>query len=323
MSDGLAVRASDSLVQAWLAEYESWIVSNDVPNMMSEVISLNSLSYDASAEFRELVERASANRVAFYPISSGGRGSGFVSAEYQGTGSGSDLASFAVEGASREDALLRMAAGTGDLAFTRTTNVDRLLDRLRRDFEAFYSLGYNSPLAVDREFHKIEVKVRGEGLKVRHLQGYREKDPLDRLQDLTLSALHYAIEDNPLGVRLAPGEQVETGRDRYQVPVTIQIPFRKLLLVPEGQYHTGTVSVCVVARDERGGVSRPQRLDLSIRIPNDQILQALNAGAAYPMQLEMRRGPQRLAVGVRDQLGRVDSTINVDLVVGPSDGGLR
>ncbi len=321
LSDGLAIRAADSLVQAWLAKYENWILTNNVPYLMSEISALSSLEYDATRELRELVERASANRVAFYPISIGSRGSSFVSAEYQGTGNGSDIASFAVESRSRESSLLEMAAGTGGIAYTGTANVDGLLERLRRDFDSFYSLGYDSPRAEDGEFHRIEVKVQGKGLKVRHLEGIREKDPFTHLQDRTLSALHFAVADNPLEVRLAAGEQVATGKDRYRVTLTLQIPFNKLLLVPEGQYHTGRVSACVVARDERGGTSPMERIELPIRIPNERILKAMTGAAAYPMQLEMKRGPQRLAVGVRDQLGRTDATVHVDLVVGEDRGG--
>ena len=235
------------------------------------------------------------------------------------TGSGSDVASFAVEGMSRESSLLEMAAGTGGIAFTGSVNVDRLLERLRRDFESFYSLGYNSPGAEDGELHEIEVKVKRKGLKVRHFEGIREKDPFAHLQDLTLSALHFTVAKNPLEVRLAPGQQTATGKNRYRVEVLLQIPFRKLLLVPEGQYHTGRVSACVVARDERGGTSPMERIELPIRIPNERILEAMTGAAAYPIQLEMNGGPQRLAVGVRDQLGRTDAVVHVDLVVGDED----
>ena len=322
LSDGLATRG-DSLIQAWLAKYEQWILTNDVPYLMQEISALDSFGYDATRELRELVERATANRVAFYPISNAGRGSSLASVEYRGAGSASDVASFAVEARGRESALLELAAGTGGIAFTRTADVDGLLERLRRDFDTFYSLGYNSPASEDGELHEIEVKVRQQrkGLEVRHFEGFREKDPFARLRDLTLSALEYSVEDNPLEVRLAPGEQVETGEDRYRVEVILRIPYRKLLLLPEGGYHIGRVSACVVARDDRGRTSPAARIELPIRVPNDRILQATTGTAAYPIQLEMRPGPQRLAVGVRDQLGGTDATVHVDLVVGERDQG--
>ena len=74
----------------------------------------------------------------------------------------------------------------------------------------------------------------------------------------------------------------------------------------------------VVARDDGGGVSRPQRIDLPIRIPNERILETADGRAAYPLQLEMKPGPQKISVGVRDQLARVDSTLSLTLDVGAS-----
>ncbi len=317
VSDGLPVRAADGLTQAWLGKYESWIINNNVRELMHEVISLNSLDLDASLEFQELVEHASANRVAFYPIANAGKISSSISAEFAGSGAGgSEIEMAGLEGMSQERSLLEMAAGTGGIAFTRTPNVSRLLGRLSKDFASFYSLGYNSDRAEDGEFHKIEVEVKREKTKVRHLKGFREKDAYARLQDVTLSALHYALADNPLDVRLEAGEPVRGKGGHFQVPVMVQIPFTKLLLVPEGEAHVGRVSLCVVARDDRGGLSKPQRIELPITIPNDQILQAMSGAAAYPFELEMNRGRKTVAVGVRDQLGRSEATVTVDVVVG-------
>jgi hypothetical protein len=42
----------------------------------------------------------------------------------------------------------------------------------------------------------------------------------------------------------------------------------------------------------------------------------MSGAAAYPFEIEVRGGRQRLALGLRDQLSRVDSTLHVDLDVG-------
>ena len=63
-------------------------------------------------------------------------------------------------------------------------------------------------------------------------------------------------------------------------------------------------------------LSPVRTLELPIEIPNDQLAAALGGEARFPLELEMRRGPQRLAVGLRDLLGRVDSTLHLDLDVG-------
>ena len=128
--------------------------------------------------------------------------------------------------------------------------------------------------------------------------------------------MHYGIEENVLDVRLTPGAAVKTDKNKYQVPITIKIPFQNLLLIPQEDLHVGKLMIVVIARDERGGMSPFQEIEVPLRIPNGQILVVLAGAAAYPLELEMNRGAKTISVGVRDQLARVDSTINLNLTVG-------
>lgn len=326
VSDGLPLRGADSLSQAWVNKFETWITTEDADlrRELQELLLLGgSTRFDASRRFEELVVHASANQVAFYPISNGGRTArSRVSAEFEGGGAtnGNGPMSqdvLALEASSQNASLLILAEGTGGVAFTNTTNIGGLLDRMGDDFSTFYSLGYTPIRAPDSEFHKVEIKVKRADAKVRHLKGYRQKDPAAHLEDLTLSALHYDLEDNQLEVRLDPGEQVPLKGNRFTVPVLVKIPFEKLLLVPHEEFHKARVSIYVVARNEKnGGVSPVRRIEVPIEIPNGQMLEALSQVATYPLQLEMKRGHQRISVGVRDDLANIDSTINIDINVG-------
>ena len=327
VSDGLPLRAADSLSQAWVNKFETWIRVQNIDDLRGDLQELTimggSSRYDASRVFEELVEHASANQVAFYPISADDRiSSSRVSAEFSGSGTGTGVGPMSqdvvtLENLNLDSSLLLLADGTGGVAFTSTTNIDGLLERMVHDFESFYSLGYTPPHGGDAEFHQIEVKVKRPGLKVRHLKGYREKDPMANLQDLTLSALHFDLEDNPLEVRLDPGDAVPSKGGRYRVPVMVKIPFKNLLLLPREEVHSASVSLFVMVRDDQqGGVSSPQRVDLPIEIPNGRVLEALSQVATYPLELDMKKGPKRISIGVRDHLAKVDSTVNLDLLVG-------
>lgn len=332
VSDGIPVRPADSLARAWVSKYESWIMQ-DVRSLSRELQEMTSLEgssrYDVSDSIEGLTSHASANRVAFYPISQTGRALGrgsSLSAESAGIttsggGGGSWREVADIESKGREMALLQLAEGTGGVAFTSSTNIGGLLDRIEQDFTTFYSLGYTPVEDSGDRLRRIEVRLPNRrGLQVRHLRGIQRRDPLANLQDLTLSALHYSLQDNPLEVRLQPGEPVQTGRNVYRVPVMVQVPFQKLLLVPDQEAHAGQLTLFVVARDQQGDVSAMRRVELPIRIPNERLLDALRTVATYPMELEMRPGAQTIAVGVRDHLGRVDSTVNLDLVVGGAGG---
>ncbi len=329
VSDGLPERPAESMAQAWLNKFSDWISAQNARDLTRVLLDMNRLvgssRYSTSRQLDELAAVASANGVAFYPISGGNsltRTGGATSAELAGGATASGAGAFsqdvvALESQSLESSLFRLAEKTGGIAFTRSTNISGLLERMVHDFDSFYSLGYSPPHAVDDEFHEIEVKVKRPGLTVRHFEGYREKDPIANLQDLTLSALHYDLEDNRLEVRLEAGDQVRAKGERYIVSVQVKIPFQKLLLVPQAEFHSAQVSLFVIAREEKSGnVSPFQRIDLPIKIPNPQILQALTQAATYPLQLEMKRGRQRISIGVRDHLANVDSTVNLDLTVG-------
>jgi hypothetical protein len=80
------------------------------------------------------------------------------------------------------------------------------------------------------------------------------------------------------------------------------------------------VTLFVVARDQRGGVSPFQQVEMPIRIPNDRIAEAMQSVAAYELQLDVKGGPQRISIGVRDHLAKVDATVNLELNVGQETG---
>ncbi len=329
VSDGLPLRPADALAQAWLNKFSDWILVEGIDELnrtLSEVTTLvGSSRYDTTSRLEALTAAASANRVTFYPISFGGRltrAGASVSAEFGASGTVSGQGPYspdvaALESQSLEGSLLQLAEKTGGIAFTRTANIGGLLERMAHDFDSFYSLGYTPPHGADGEFHEIEVQVKHPGLEVRHFEGYQDKDPMAHLQDLTLSALHYDLEDNRLEVRLDAGEQVPAKGGRFVVPVMVKIPFQKLLLLPQEEFHAAQVSLFVVARDQRSGdVSPFRRIDIPIKIPNEKILEALTQAAAYPLQLDLDRGLKRISIGVRDHLADVDATINLELAVG-------
>jgi len=321
VSDGLPVRPADSLVQEFSDRFERWMMANeqhipsrDYRELERTIVSLNSVEFDVSQPFRELVEVASSVRIAFYPISSGGRG-GYTGADVAG---GASTTGVRMEQMTLRSSLFDMAEGTGGLAFTDTPNLSALLDRVVDDFTSFYSLGYPSPRTDTGEFHKIEVKVRGKEVTVRHLRGYREKTATSRLGELAVgAAVQEGIGENPLGVSIETGEPVASKRRKFRVPVTIKIPFRKLVLVPQEGFHSGrlTLSITVV---EEGTInaSSPDPIELPIRVPDDKIREAMGQVVTYAVELEMKQGNKRISVGVHDHFGQADSTVSTEFSVG-------
>ena len=326
VSDGIPMRAADSLARSWTNKFEDWafVQRADLQLEMSELrLMESSTEYDNSPGFKKLVDHASSNRVVFYTIAMKSRTVGNrVSAEFVGSVSTSGGGArsedvVALESQSLDLSMMLLASGTGGIAYTRSSNIGSLLERVVQDFDMFYSLGYSPDHGADGEFHEIEVRVKRPGFKVRTMSGYREKDPISKLQDLTMSALHYDLVDNRLEVRLEPQVQVARDGGRFLVPVMVKIPFKNLLLLPQEEHHMSQVSLFVIVRDTKtGGVSPFQRIDLPIKIPNNALLQALDQVAGYALELNMKKGPKRIAIGVRDHVANSFATVNLDIQVG-------
>ena len=350
LSDGLPMRPADSLAEAWTNKFQSWALLNsgnirdhsaypDADRGFGRVInSLGSSEFDLRHELNELTLKASARRVAFYPLSTYGRGPDSLSASTGGggiSGSGGMLRNAGrLESATRDASLLQLADETGGQALTRSANFGELLDRIDRDFETYYTLGYRPPRpeeeeatgeedarqsavsARDDKFRKTKVKVSREEVVVRHGRGYNPRSWRDRLGAMTLASALFEVEDNPLGVELELGEATREG-DRFLLPILLKVPFDQIRLVYQDEQFIGQLTALVVVHNEDdGGVSEPRRIDFPIKISGRRILEAVQQLAGYVLELEMSQGSQRVAVGLRDHFARTEATVNFGVRVG-------
>ena len=87
------------------------------------------------------------------------------------------------------------------------------------------------------------------GLEVRYPKGRHRLGWRDRLGDMTAAAALFAIETNPLDIRLTPGDPVRTGK-RYKVPIMVQIPFQNLQMVSDGTSYNAQLTVLVTVSNK-------------------------------------------------------------------------
>lgn len=332
VGDGISTNPADALLQAWQDKYLDWLSRNGFSSSTLEGIGIGRGGGTLGRNFEKFLDLAAASQVAIYPISAGGEmARTLISAGSHGSfttsgSGGNSRLSANLEQFGLEQSLLRMADETGGTAYTRSANIAGLLDQIRSDFTHFYSLGFR-PQGEPTEARSLEIRVRNKDWTVRFGKTVREKSPLEHLQDRMLSALLYGVEDNPLNIVLTPTEQVsevDARDDVYWLSVMVQIPFEKILLLPEEALHSGQLTLLVVVRDETTlGLSPFQQVEIPLQIPNDEILQVMTQSAAYPLELNIQEGPKRIAVGVRDRLAQVDSITLVEVKVGPQFSGIQ
>ncbi len=210
VSDGLPMIAGQDVFYA---------VQNKYGDQSTSLV--KTLQYDVSRRLTELAAQANANRITFYTLDAAGvRVYESTSASERGHASAPGLTQIveSVRFSNLQSTLQLMAEKTGGMAVINTNTFMPHLERIARDFNTYYSLGYTPSHFGDGRYYKIEVKVKGrKDLQVRHREGYRDKNVEARMNDGTLAALNFPFEQNPLGVdhgvrpAQAPGRRLLRG----------------------------------------------------------------------------------------------------------------
>jgi len=313
VSDGLSMRPGEDIFYA-LEDQTRKTGGND------QGILMEIHHYDMSRDFRQLTTKANANRVTFYTLDAAGlRTYSYMEAQNATAGGGAFIDQ--VHFSNIQSSLMYMAEETGGAAIINSNNFGPGLDRVADDFDNYYSLGFVSGSADSGRYHQIKVRLKNgdKGYEVRHREGYRDKPMATRMTDSTLAALHFGYQSNSLGVEIQfgrpqPGEK----NQRFLVPVSVQIPLGKLSYLPSGEFQRGRLRLFIAARDEEGGFSPVQNVELPIDIPMAQFETAQNQNYRYDLTLEMRQGRQLLAVGVHDEIGAVSGFVTRGISVGGS-----
>lgn len=307
VSGGVSPRPGEQLMEDWFLAFPEEARNLGIFSPQSET-----RQWDATDALMRVARKAAADQVTFYTLDAKGSQAGSGSVERMGIGApGAGLADL-----STQEPLLQLAAATGGWSMLNAANVDALLGQMASDYSDYYSLGYRSRQAGETGYHRIEVRVPGrKDLRIRHTEGYEAKTPASRMTERTLSALLLDVAANPLNVRLELGQEVKEKR-HYQLPVVVKIPVSSITLVPQENAHHGRLSIFIVVQGESGNLSEPQRLEFPITIPNENLLTAMSQDIGYAIDLQLRGGDAKLAVGVRDDLAAVESTVNLNVSVG-------
>lgn len=283
--------------------------------------SLEPIREDQTHLFNAITRAANAHQVTLYTLdANGSAGRSSLSAANSTEAAGVGIAGGAQLDAMRiqnfQQPMIDLAEATGGASILGTSNYDDALTRMATDFDTYYSLGYNSPGAGDGEFHRIDVRIKRPGLKVRHRTGYVDKPRAERVADRTYSALLLDVESNPLGVEVDFGAPEHRGGTKWLLPVMIRIPFKDLTLLPNGEVEEGRLNIYLAVKDEKGGVSDLHQQPYPVQVPSDQLEIARGQSIGYYATLEVRPGKPTLAVGVWDELSGTESFVQTEVLVG-------
>lgn len=267
--------------------------------------------YDLMRDFQELARRANAAQVTFYSLDAEATKNSFArSADYTG-GVENFVQTTALEVAeSNNRAPLELAAlDTGGRRIQASGRLSQHLTKIGDDLASFYSLGFRAPEASSKEKHRIEVKVKGKGLRVRHRQAYEDKDADRRSGEAVIAALLYNTTESDLGVTLEPLTPQANGDDNHVLPIRIKIPISRVAFLPRGDEHSAQLSFFVTVKDEKGNPRPVQKVPFKLRIPASEMEGAKGRTADYELPVVLHDGDRQVAIGVRDDIGGISSTL--------------
>lgn len=277
-------------------------------------------SYSIVNDLQRFTAHANAHRVTLYTL----QASGLQAPDNSDAGfsPGDRLFQFPAIGqalrANNRETLQFLADQTGGRAILDTNDFRPDFTRLREDFESYYSLGFTPAHSGDGREHRIEVKVKRPGTRLRYRQSYRDKPPAERLVDRTLAALYHGFDENPLEIRVETGEHFRGPEGLWTVPVQLKIPLFKLAILTREDIYEGGLKVFVVTGTPDGANSPVRQVHVPLRIPRKEVLRAMGQYYVYNLTLNMKPGEHRLAIAVRDEIAATTSYLSRALSVGAS-----
>ena len=173
------------------------------------------------------------------------------------------------------EGLFLLANSTGGTVFRNSNDISSDFDRLARQHEVVYVLGFQAPAGKAGDFHELKVRlVNVPGARVQHRGGYYASGPTSAVER-TLSNAEVIVNDIPQdGIDIAAmATPFPTSSNKSQVPVILEIAGKDL--VKNARNSTATTEVFVYAFDEDGLVrdSLFQRMQLDMKKVGDKLLE--------------------------------------------------
>lgn len=313
VSDGVEPRPGERLFRQWAATFGS----EPMWEIQASLAFNEAVKYDVTDAFVDVSQSANGHRVTLYTLTSiSGINNRAISAQNRLMDEGRLSV---IQGMSEDLLKTNLAATTGGRPLENSPALGDQLTEVAAELGSYYSLAYRPDHVGDGKYYRIKVDVDVDHAQVRHREGYYDTPQNDRIDSRTLAAAIHGIAQNPMGIHVQTFDATPRDDGSFLVPVLVIVPIGELVLVPAANEHQGRISIHLVVRDDEGGLSDPQRLEYPIPVPNDQIGTALGKTVGFTVRLGVRRGNQRIAVGVLDEIGRTESVVTLE--VNPEGAG--
>lgn len=204
-------------------------------------------------------------------------------------------------------ALAELARETGGLMAAGSSDIVSLLPRVVEDLHSYYSLAYRTPATGTTASRDIAVKAKNREYTVRSRREYVEKTDVTRMQDRVVANLYRPDGGGSIPVYVELGKIEKVSRQRWSVPVLINLPLDALSIGPDGR---GSFSVFIATGGMIGIMSdvqqRTQHFSQADLSPGQQHV-------TYELTLTFNAATSVVSVGVMDAGSKDFGLKTVDL----------
>ena len=220
-------------------------------------------------------------------------------------------------GSAQDQILYSVANGTGGFVIANSNDLLAGLEKINKELDEYYILGYVPPTPEDGSCHTLKVKVEHSGAIVRARTGYCATKPVDLLagKPAAKELEAHAFGSQPGEIRgSASAPFFYTSPDTARVNLAIEVPGQSLKFEKvKGKYHT-TLNILGVATKEDGTVAARFSDAVDLDFEKKDYEDFVSRPYHYENQFSVASGQYTLKVALStgDQYGKFDVPLNID-----------
>lgn len=192
-------------------------------------------------------------------------------------------------------------------------DIVKLLPLIAEDLDAYYSLGYRGDGQKTDRARSVVVTTKRKDLKVRARAQVIEKSEETRMRERVIAALSYVADPGRLTPRVTTGAVTKQGRNRFTLPIKVEVPIGQLTTIREGDAHRGAFSLFIGGGNREVLFSDVTQRTQVLTIPPSDLERAKQGHYTYEVDLTIDGKVNRIAVGVYDEVGRDYGVVRIDV----------
>ena len=224
--------------------------------------------------------------------------------------------------ADNQQILLALAQGTGGFAIYNTNDLLGGLNRIGREQNEFYILGYVPQASTEGACHTLKVKVNRGGTEVRSRSGYCDTRPADPLEGKPVEKQMEVQAASTQPGSIQGAMQVPyfySAPNIARVNVALDLPGDSLVFNKEkGKYHSN-VNVLGIAYRADGTIGARFSDTLDLDLEKDEMKEFAKQPYHYQNQFDAAPGTYKLTIvfsAGSDHFGKFETPLKID----PYDG---